>query len=154
MINEIYSLAISETLYYLKGIQQQDIDKIPNKFMNFLKDNCLKNYKCNFDYTRPLKELNISDEARGLIAMICLNYWCDNEEKKEMFKKYLAQNEIKYQEKLREKYNPDELFKKKKIDTVKENENKEEINNLPIEVKKERFYEKIINFFKKIFHIG
>ena len=75
MVNERYSLAISETLYYLKGIQQQDIDKIPNKFMSFLKENCLKNYKCNFDYTRPLKELNISDEARGLIAMICLNFW-------------------------------------------------------------------------------
>ena len=65
----------------------------------------------------------------------------------------MTQNEIKYQEKLREKYNPDELFKKKKIDDVKENKNKEEINNLPIEVKKERFYEKIGNFLKKIFHI-
>ena len=110
MVNERYSLAISETLYYLKGIQQQDIDRIPNKFMSFLKDNCLKNYKCNFDYTRPLKELNISDEARGLIAMICLNFWCDNDEKKEMFKKHLTENELKYQEKLKEKYNPNNLF--------------------------------------------
>lgn len=60
----------------------------------------------------------------------------------------------KIEEEKEEKYNPDDLFKKKKMETNKESEEKEKIKNLPIEVKKENFYEKIINFFKKIFNIG
>lgn len=148
MVNERYGLAISETLYYLKGIQQQDIDRIPNKFMSFLKENCLNNYKCKFDYTRPLKELNISDEARGLIAMICLNFWCDNDEKKEMFKKHLTENELKYQEELKEKYNPNNLFK-----NIREKTNVKMEYTEMIEYKKSKWYKnifsKILNIFRK-----
>ena len=44
MVDEKYSIAIAETLHYLKGINQSDINKIPNKFMNFLKENSLQNY--------------------------------------------------------------------------------------------------------------
>ena len=32
MVNERYSKAMAETLHYLKGIRQNDIKKIPNKF--------------------------------------------------------------------------------------------------------------------------
>lgn len=46
--------------------------------------------------------------------MICLNYWCDTPEKKQIFLKVIKENEIKYQEKLRQKYNPNDIFKKKK----------------------------------------
>ena len=42
MINERYSIAITETLHYLKGISQEYIDKIPNRFITFLKDNASK----------------------------------------------------------------------------------------------------------------
>ena len=54
-----------------------------------------------------------------------------------------------------QKYNPDDLFKKKNIESVIENTEKDTIenSNLPIEVKKEKFYEKIINFFKRIFNV-
>ena len=110
MVNERYAIAMSETLHYLKGINQNDLDIIPNKFIQFLNDNCSMDYKCNFDYTKPLKELDISNEARGLIAMICLNYWCTDEEQKEMFKKHLTENELKYQEELRKQYNSDDIF--------------------------------------------
>ena len=61
MVNERYSVAMSETLHYLKGINQKDLDRIPNKFIQFLNDNCLIDYECNFDYTKPLKELDISN---------------------------------------------------------------------------------------------
>lgn len=81
------------------------------------------------------------------------DYWANDNQREKIIAKQ-NYDRIKLEEQKREKYNPDELFKKKKIYAVKENENEEEINNLPIEVKKEKFYEKIINFFKKIFHIG
>ena len=37
MVNEKYAIAMAETLHYLKGINQNDIDKIPSKFMKFRK---------------------------------------------------------------------------------------------------------------------
>lgn len=113
MVNERYAIAMTETLHYLKGVRQNDLDKIPNKFMTFLKDNACKDYKCEFDYTRPLEKLNLKNETRGLIAIICLNYWCETEEQRNNFRKHLDENEKRYQEELREKYNPDNLFKNK-----------------------------------------
>ena len=51
------------------------------------------------------------------------------------------------------KYNPEDIFKKKQqINESKTVENYNE--NLPMEVKKDSFYIKIINFFKKFFHIN
>lgn len=83
MVDDIkYATAMTEVLYYLKGIRQEDVDKIPKKLIKYLKENALKNYECKFDYTKPLTELNLQEETKGLIAMICLNYWCETEEQK------------------------------------------------------------------------
>ena len=78
---------------------------------------------------------------------------------KKLAKKILEAYDIVYlflkdvldiEEEKAEKYNPDDLFKKKKIETEEDSEKTEKISNLPIEVKKEKLFEKIINFFKKI----
>lgn len=151
MVNEKYSIAMCETLRYLKGINQDDLNKIPSKFIKFLNDNSSKNYECDFDYTKPLKELNISEEARGIIAMICLNYWCITDEQKEKFKSHLTKNELKFQKEMRRKYNPDNLFKNKVeknvVDTVKI-EHKE-----LIEYKEQKcnhkILDKLLNIFRK-----
>lgn len=93
MISTRYSNAITETLYYLKGIREEDINKIPKVFLDFLKDNASKGYKCNFDYNKPLSELKLMPETRGLIGAIALNYWCTTEEEKKAFKEKLKANE-------------------------------------------------------------
>ena len=150
MVNERYRKAMSETLHYLKGINQDDIIKIPNKFIQFLKENSLQNYECNFDYKKQLKDLNLMDETRGLISMICLNYWCENKEEKNNFIKHLNENEIRYQEELREKYNVDDIFKKKESVTTIEPINE---NILPIESEKTNILKKMLKFIMKFFHI-
>lgn len=45
--------------------------------------------------------------------MLNLQYWCKYENEKERLKSVYAENERKYQDELREKYNPDNLFKNK-----------------------------------------
>lgn len=154
MINERYSIAMAETLHYLKGIRKEDIDKIPNKFIKFLKENASQNYECKFDYTKSLKELEIMDETKGLISMICLNYWCDTEEKKINFKKNLNENEKKYQEELRKKYNIDDIFKKKepdkKVEIITENI---DTNRLPIQSEQQSVFQRVFNRIIKFFHI-
>lgn len=152
MVNERYSIAICETLHYLKGINQEDINKIPNKFMLFLKENASSNYSCNFDYNKPLKELNLTKEAKGIIAMICLNYWCETEEQKIKFINHLKINEQAYQEELQKKYNIDDIFRKREISNNDETASESIINKLPVEVKNENIFKKLLNCLKKIFN--
>ena len=116
--------------------------------MSFLKENASNSYSCNFDYTKPLKELKITKEAKGLIAMICLNYWCETEEQKIKFRNHLNKNEQAYQERIQKKYNMDDIFKKKEI-SKNDEITSENINKLPVEIKKENFFTKLINRFKK-----
>ena len=149
MVNEKYSIAMCETLRYLKGINQDDLNKIPSKFIKFLNDSSSKNYECDFDYTKPLKELNISEEARGIIAMICLNYWCITDEQKEKFKSHLTKNELKFQKEMRRKYNPDNLFKNK-VEKNVFNTVKIEHKEL-IEYKKQKWHHKILDKLLNIF---
>lgn len=154
MVNERYGIAMAETLHYLKGISQDDINKIPDNFITFLKNNASQNYECKFDYTRPLKELNLKNETRGLIAMICLEYWCETEEQKNSFREHLNENEKRYQEELRKKYNMDDIFKKKElspeVEIIGENI---DADKLPIQAEQENIFKRIFNRIMKIFHM-
>ena len=138
--------AMAEVIYYLKGIKQEDIDKIPKKFIQYLNENASKEYKCDFDYNKPLKELNLLDETRGIIGMICYNYWCVTEKQKEQYLKRLSQNEQQYQKILDEKYNPDNIFENKKLDFIENTTNPTEITEY-----KESIFKKLINKIKSIF---
>ncbi len=141
--------AMAEVIYYLKGIRQEDVDRIPKKLMQYLNENASKEYICNFDYSKPLKELNILDETRGIIGMICYNYWCVTEQQKELYLKRLSQNEQQYQKKLQEKYNSDDIFNRQRQNQLID-ENKIG-NNIDIVEFKEPIYMRILNKIKAFF---
>lgn len=147
MIDVKNANAVSEVLHYLKGINQVDIDKLPNKLINFLEENASKDYICDFDYTKPLSELDVLDETKGLLGLICLNYWCETEEEKAEFRQKLNENENQYQKELREKYNPDDIFKN---DIVAEVQTSSVATELPSSIQKENIFIRIINWFKNI----
>ena len=84
------------------------------------------------------------EETIIIFALLKLNYWCSEEERKSFIKK-LNENEILYQEQLREKYNPDNIFNNKQEQTVVENK------DLSVEIKKETFFKKLISFIKGLF---
>ena len=111
MVNTRYANAFKEVDYYLNGIREEDIEKIPNKLKEFIKENASESYLVDFDYNKPLSEITISKEAKGIISIICLNYWCENEEEKREYLGLLNTNEQEYQKILREKYNPENIFK-------------------------------------------
>ncbi len=139
--------AMAEVIYYLKGIKQEDINKIPKKLLQYLNDNASKEYKCDFDYNKPLKDLNLLDETRGIIGMICYNYWCIDEIQKKQYIDKLNINELKYQEFLHEKYNPDNLFKNKNEKNIEE-----PIKTTEMIEYKETLFKKIIIRIKNFFH--
>ena len=140
---------MAEVIYYLKGITQEDIDKIPKKLMQYLNENASKDYKCDFDYNKPLKELDLLDETRGIIGMICYNYWCVTEQQKEQYLKKLSMNEQQYQEILHEKYNPDNIFENKQ----KHTENNQRQATAIVEYKNDSLFKKVKKFLLIILNI-
>lgn len=148
MIDVAYSEAATEVLTILEHTEIEEVNKIPKNFIKFLKENSSKTYKPDFDFSKPINELNLKQKTQSILAIIYLKYWA-NEEEKKAFKKRIKENEEKYQQELKKQYSTDNLFKTKK-GIIENFENQTQKNLLP-EVKKENFIQKIINKMKKIF---
>ena len=147
MVSYEYSVAFSETLDILNHTRKEDVEKIPIKFLEFLRTNALKNYESKLDFNKSITDMNLNQKTIGILSLIHKKYWCNSEQRKD-FEKKLKQNEIVYQKQLNEKYNTDELFKNKKLNNVTNTD----VTDL-IEYKEQRWYqkifEKILNLFKK-----
>lgn len=105
-----------ETLYMLEYFNPKFIAKIPLSFMNNLKEIAKgSNMIVKVDRSRKLKDQPILEETKELIALIYYSYIATEEQKKELTEIW-SENERVYQEELRKKYNPDNLFKKKTIE--------------------------------------
>ena len=150
-VSEEYKIATTEVLSILEYLPQSDVDKIPNKFKEFLKENSLSNYKPSFDYSLGLDKIELKYKTKLLLAMIYRNYLCSKEEQLE-YDKILCQNEENHQKYLREKYNPDNLFKKKGAQESSKLHTEKSQNAL-IEYK-QSFFAKFKNFIFKILHIN
>lgn len=149
MKKDEYSIAYAEVLHYLKGIRKKQIMLIPKGLIEYFKANKSQTYKCDFDYNKPLNEIEISDKAKGIIGMICLNYWSNSNNEKKIFLEKIEENEKIYQKELNEKYSYDNIFKKSNKD--KDLENEEKLLDLE-PTKKVKLFEKIINKLKQYFN--
>ena len=153
-MTNIYREGISQVLYVLKYTSQKDVNKIPQNLIKFFHENKAKDYECNLDCSKPVKELDLNPEAKGILCMLYANYWCTNPKSREEFETLLRNNECKYQEMLKSKYDSDNIFKKDIESTqTNENINLENQNTSLIEVEEQKWYKKlfnkIINFFRK-----
>ena len=106
--------AYVEVLETIKHMDSDLVKKIPQKLIQFFEEHKDKNYQFKFDENIDIDNQKISIEAGSILAMLMLNYIANEQEKNEI-NNILAENEKKYEEELREKYNPDNLFKKKVI---------------------------------------
>ena len=141
MVSVKYREAAVEVLDILKYTREEDVKKIPKKFIEFLEINKSKSYTPQLDHTKDIKDMKLKPEAEALLGLIYMKYWA-NEEEKLKFEDKIKNNERVYQEELNAKYNVDNLFKQK--DFV----NKEE---LPTVIKQKTFLQKIIDKIKNIF---
>lgn len=140
MLTKELKLGITETIEILKLADKKEIDKIPKKFMNFLNEHADKEYKFEIGNETSLKNLKLRKETKNILAIIAYNYWCDTPEKKSKFNELLNNNQKIYEEKLRNQYNPDNLFKNKK--QVSQNKN----DSTALVKYKENIIQKILRF--------
>ena len=148
MVSVEFSEGISETLDILNHMEKSYTDKIPKKFKEFLENNKSKNYIPNLDHSQKINEMHLKEKTKDILATIYMNYWCDSQEKSHYIK-LLNDNERKSQETLREKYDPDNIFKKKHQEI--NFEGKKLANETTIVKYKESFFRKFINKIKNIF---
>lgn len=110
--------AYVEVLGILALLDEEQKNRIPKKLKEFFENNKNQDYQVNIDSNIPLEEQNLLQETVDILAMLKLNYWCTNEKEKEGLFNLLNENEKKYQEELRKKYNPNNLFKDKESKRV------------------------------------
>ena len=130
-----------ETIYVLKNFNPTFTSKISKRILKDLEELAKTSKKeVKIDKTKSLKDQNILPETKDMIALLYYNYIALPEEKKEIIQKW-NENESRYQERLRRKYNLDNVFKK---------ENTKENNNTSMIEYKKNIFQRIFEKIKEI----
>ena len=145
-----YPKAYKEVIEILKYVPQESVNKIPNEMLETFKIKMDNNYNFSIDINKKLEEQNLLDETKAILANIFRDYWAtDYQRERIKAKENYDRQKIEEEKKL--KYNSDIFAKRRSENAGIKEKQSEVINTLPIKTKKERFYYKIINFFKKLF---
>ena len=82
MKNDLYK-AYAEVDEILPFMEDVYIDKIPKKLRELFKNERLEDYKPNIDPKIPLDEQKLQKKTFSILAMLNLNYWCEDEKEKQ-----------------------------------------------------------------------
>lgn len=141
--------AYAEIDNFLGLLDEETRNKVPEQLRKIFKEEKAYNYNKKIDVNKSISEQNLKDETLAIIALLNLKYWCNDENEKKRLKEIYFENEEKYQEILREKYNTDNLFKNrdiiKKLDTEKE-------ETALVVKNKENIFRRLKNFIKRKFN--
>lgn len=148
MVTTEYKIAYSEVLEILKYISKEDFNKVPRNMIEMFKANASTENKFKYNPEKTLKEQDVSEIARIIIAILFRDYWATEIQKQ----KILAKQNFDRKNIKKEKYNPDNLFKKNKTDESIEKDIQTE--NMSIVEYKEPLYKRFITKIKNIFHIN
>lgn len=143
-----YKKAFSEVNEIIKMMPDELTNKIPSKFKEMLEDERDKEYNPNIQ--EPLEKQKLKNETIIILGLIYRDFLCPTDEKRRLQEKdarELQKVQKAIEEEIREKYNPDDIFKNKR--EIKDEEITEE-KSLTV-VKEEKWYQKIFNLIKGIF---
>ena len=136
------AIAYAELDEILNLMNNKYLEKIPTKFKDFISREKDKDYINKIDINKPLEEQNLQRKTLVLLAVLRLNYWCENEEEKQEFLNELSEN----QREQVEKYSTDNIFIKKQEKVKNENSQLVEYKEKNVI---QKVIEKIKNFFRR-----
>ena len=136
-------IAYAEVDTILSLMDEKYVNRIPNKLREMFKEGRSTNYKPNIDPKKSLNEQNLQRETLVILATLGLNYWCESEEKQQELIKAYSENEKKNEAEIREKYNPDNIFKNNNIQ-----------ENTQLTEYHENVFKKLWNKIKSLFKKG
>ena len=146
-MGNISTKAYSEVYTIVNLLEDEYKNKVPKKIMDFFDEERDKQDEINIDIEKSLLEQNIQRQTLVMLAILELNYWCDSEEEKQELLKELEENENKNEKEIREKYNPNNIFKNREIIIPEQNKEQTAL----VEYKEEGIIRRILNKIKKIF---
>lgn len=149
MIDEIYKNSFKEVYDILENTEEDLLSKIPNSFMNFIKNNMNVNYKTNINSNETIDKQHLLKETEAILSLIYRSYWATDEEKNEFAKKDNLEL-IKEEEQKKEQYQGKDIYKvfeeRKNLNTITVDNNLMVIEN---ESFIKRIFRKFLNIFKK-----
>ena len=145
MVDIEHAKAYSEILEILKYLTPEDYEKIPKEKIEVFQTYANKDYNFNYDPDKTLQEQNVSKTARTIIGILFRDYW-STEEQRDKIVKFQQQERIRIEKEKQEKYKSDDIFKNN--NTVPQTE-----EVALVEVKEEKWYDKVFKFFRRIIKI-
>lgn len=149
MVSVEYANAYSEVLEILKYISKEDYEKIPNSKIELFETNHNKEYIFKYNPNKTLDEQNVSKIAKAIIAILFRDYWATEIQKEKIITKQNYDRK-QLEEKKKERYNSDKLFKnnEKKINL---DGTKQEQKLALIEINNIKWYKKVWKFITRFF---
>jgi len=142
---KIHAQALAEVNVILEYTDKNLVNKIPKRFIEYIIEHKDRDYEVQISNNIPLKNQNVKDETKSIMALIYRNYFC-TEEEKNLYDERLNQNQQQYEKVLNEKYSYENLFKN---NITKEEVMPEQISyNYTIAYKKGKLY-KVKNRLKR-----
>lgn len=148
MIQNNITKAYSEVDAILEKMDNVNREKVPAKLREMFKKEKDTEYQKEINIYNKIIEKDLQPKTLSILAMLYLNYWCENDEEKKSLTKQYADNDKKREEEARKKYDPENLFKNEDKSKVIIKDNNSE-KSLTI-TEKEKWYKKIFNFIRRI----
>lgn len=161
MMEDNYSKAYKEIVEILKYVPEESVNKIPKDMRDMFEAEQLKTYNFQIDTEKTFEEQELLEETKAILANIFRDYWATDYQKARIIEKENQDREEGEKQK-REKYNPNDIFKNRNTSTITTSNNndisqdiQEQLNeeynkNLPIEVKKQNIFQRLLSFVKKL----
>ncbi len=152
MTNEKYAKAYKEIVEILKYMPKESVNKIPSKMLEMFNEEQSKDYNFKIDTEKPFEEQELLEETKAILANMFRDYWATEYQREIILQKEKFDRE-ELEKIKREKYNPDDIFEEKEKTDILSNKAPEESNKLPVEIKKENLFKRLIIFIKKFLHL-
>ena len=149
MVSVEYANAYSEVLEILKYISKEDYEKIPNSKIELFETNHNKEYIFKYNPNKTLDEQNVSKTAKAIIAILFRDYWATELQKEKIIAKQ-NYDRMQLEEKKKERYNSDNLFKNNKKKNILDATDQEHKLDL-IEINNIKWYKKVWKFITRFF---
>ena len=147
-MNDVDARMCTDISIIISMMPSQMQDKISQKLKDFIENNKAENYSSNINPTVPLKEQILKKETKAMLGIIYRDYLCSEEQRRKLLENEKTEIE-EYERELREKYNPDNLFKNK----TKEVEEEIATSETALTDYKEGFFPRLKNLIYRLFNI-
>lgn len=151
MVNTSYANAYKEVLIVINNLVKEDYEKIPKEYIEFLGDNCNNDYEFKYDTSKSFDKQELLDDTKYILFGLFEKFGA-TEIQKAKIKSFKTNYNNKLEEKKREKYNPENIFKNKQNNFYTQISEKQEEKLELIEYKEQRWYQKIFARILKIFN--